>query len=237
MSEGDVRAEASLVGFFPAEKKHRAFLSKALPFLLSCLFLAPGAFWMMGKAGAEFRGEIKKSLMAELVDAESIGFSERMDVLYVLGGNQDDLEIRLATVSSLYHQGVCARIWILSEAGSAEFSAELGRNLTNDEWAARKLQDFGVPQSAVEFKDVKIGFFGTLSEAEGVSELLMKKAVRSIGLVSSSYHTRRVRLAFQKLLDRQGITFFVMGADQTILLRHALLEFGKLKIYQWFLVR
>jgi hypothetical protein len=65
-------------------------------------------------------------------------------LIYVLGGNQDSLTHRFREASILYHQGLSNKILILGRPGITDYNTDLGRNLTNNEWAIRELGKFNV---------------------------------------------------------------------------------------------
>jgi len=93
-----------------------------------------------------------------------------------------------------------------------------------------------VPEENVEPIKLKEGFFGTFSEAEGISSLLKSRGYNDILLISSDYHTNRIKISFDHFLKDPDIKSYTQGSGERILLRQALLEFIKLKIYQYFLI-
>ena len=147
------------------------------------------------------------------------------------------VEFKYRTAADLFHRGISNRIWILSRPGKTEFSRSLGRNLTNDEWSVLKLKEFGVPKENVDPIKIKEGFFGTFSEAKGISSLLNNNIYKNILLISSDDHTKRIKISFDNFLKGQDIKTYTQGSGERILLRHALLEFIKLKLYQYFLIK
>src|SRR5205807_127776 len=117
-------------------------------------------------------------------------------VIYVLSGAQQSLEDRFKTAADLYHQGMASKILILSRTGITAYSPMIDRNLTNDEWTVEKLVSLGVPKEDIELVKIENGFFGTFTEAEGISNLVLNRGYKSLILVSSRYHTRRVWESF-----------------------------------------
>jgi len=124
-------------------------------------------------------------ILSELIDINPLPSGSKVDAIYVLGGSQTGLELKYKTASELYHKGICKRIWILSSPGITEYSVSLGRNLTNNEWSILKLTEFGVPNECIEPIKVKKGFFGTFTEAKGISSLIENRGYRSLLLISS----------------------------------------------------
>ena len=160
----------------------------------------------------------------------------KVDAIYVLGGSQRSLKYKYETAADLFHKGICNRIWILSRPGKTEYSPSEGKNLTNDEWSLLKFRELGLPKEYVKPIKIKEGFFGTLSEAKGISSLVKKKRYKSILLISVPYHTHRVKISFDNFLKDQNILLFVEGSEGKVFLRNLILEFIKLKVYQYFLI-
>ena len=175
-------------------------------------------------------------LLKKLVYSNPPPIGEKVDVIYVLGGSQRSLELKYKTAAKLYHQGIGNRIWILSRPGITEYNRSIGRNLTNDEWSQTKLKKLGVPEKNVEAIEIREGFFGTFSEAKGISALMMNKRYKSIVLITSPGHTYRTKLSFDDFLQNQNDNIYVQSSDEKFLLRSLIVEFVKLKIYQLFLI-
>ncbi|HDL01052.1 MAG TPA: hypothetical protein ENH23_02340, partial [candidate division Zixibacteria bacterium] len=141
-------------------------------FLSLCLFLTvetiPG------------HKELKIALMERLVRIEHVpdtsykSPSNSNNVIYVLGGSQDSLNNKFKTAADLYRRGVCKKILFLSRPGITQYDALPGRNLTNDEWVMKRLVALGVKKEDVEPVSLKKGFFGTFTEAKGVSDIVFK---------------------------------------------------------------
>ena len=160
--------------------------------------------------------------------------SAKATCLYVLGGNQDSLSHRFRKASSLYNQGLSRKILILSKPGITEFSPDLERNLTNDEWAIRELEIFHVKKEDIEPVSVKVGFWGTLSEARDLTDIVRKKGCNRLILVTSDYHTRRAFIAFLRYSTNDSPTVYVYGAEDTTGFLGILAEYVKLLLYDHF---
>lgn len=157
-------------------------------------------------------------------------------LIYVLGGGQDSLVNRFRIAASLYHKGFSEKILILSRPGITEFSPELGRNLTNNEWAIRELEKLHVRKEDVEPVPVKNNVFGTLGEAKDLSDIVRKKGCNRLILVTSDYHTRRVFHAFSKYLSDDSIELYIYGAEDEKNIRYLFSEYIKLFIYVRFAI-
>ncbi len=156
------------------------------------------------------------------------------NVIYVLGGTQPSLEKRFHVAASLYHSKIANRVLILSRAGITGFSPALRRNLTNDEWAEGKLADLGVNKRDIEPIQVEQGMFGTLAEARGIARLAVARGYKSLILVSSSYHTRRVWRSFSYTLKDQNIELYAYMCNDDAGLVGLFWECLKLLIYESF---
>ena len=203
--------------------------------LISTAFLviAISAIWLNSNTAGHFRTDLKQFILNELISIDPPPIGAKVDAIYVLGGSQSSLEFKYKKASDLFHQGISNRIWILSRPGITEFNRSLGRNLTNDEWSVLKLQEFGVPEENIEAIKIEDGFFGTFTEAEGISSLLKSRGYNDIVLISSDYHTKRIKISFDHFLKDQDIKIFTRGSGEKVLLREAIFEFIKLKVYQY----
>jgi uncharacterized SAM-binding protein YcdF (DUF218 family) len=159
-----------------------------------------------------------------------------MTLIYVLGGNQKSLVSRFDLASGLYHQGVAGKIHILSRPGITEFSPELGRNLTNDEWAVREMEFLKVKRGDIVPVSVDTLYFGTLSEAKSLSEMVRKKGYKRLILVSSMYHTRRAYNTFNSFIANCPIELFIYGAGNASGIQYLLSEYIKLIFYDHILL-
>jgi uncharacterized SAM-binding protein YcdF (DUF218 family) len=227
-------------------------LSKAKPifFISFSALLSITLFlvWLNSNSASHVRADLRHLLSNELIRINPPAPGTKVDVIYVLGGSQTSLGYRYKTVADLFHKGICKRIWILSRPGKTEDSPSLGRNLTNDEWSVLKLNEFGVPKEYISPIKAKERFFGTFSEAKDISSLIKRRGYKSLVLVSSPYHTHRVKISFDNFLKNTNTSIFacpvksgfyltgVQGSEGKAFLRDLIVEFLKLKVYQYFLV-
>lgn len=157
-------------------------------------------------------------------------------MIYVLGGNQDSLVNRFRKAASLYHEGFSKKILIFSRPGITEYSPELGRNMTNNEWAIRELEKLDVRREDIEPVSVKKKGFGTLSEAKDLSDIARRKGCNRLILVTSDYHTRRVLHTFLKYGSDNSFELYIYGSEDEKDLRSILSEYMKLFIYDYFAI-
>jgi uncharacterized SAM-binding protein YcdF (DUF218 family) len=179
---------------------------------------------------------IKKVLEQALTHIDPIPYETKADAIYILGGGQESLELKFKTASKLYNKGICKNILILHRPGKTEYNPHLQRNFTNDEWAVLQLQKFGVSKQHIEPISLKGGFFGTLSEAKGISKLIKKRGYKTIILISSPEHTRRVKISFEHFLQNASTKTYTLGSEQQPSLMETITEFIKLNIYKYFLL-
>lgn len=205
-------------------------------FILLVLFFMSLFIWLNSRNAESFRTVMKKMLMDELVRVSPPPPGYAIDVIYILAGNQSSLELKSRAVSEFLNKGQCKNIWIMSLPGLTEYSRQLGRNWTKNEYSQIKLNEFGVPSENVEFVKINEGFFGTLSEADHISALIKKKQYKSVLLIAQPYHTRRVKISFDKFLAGENIIMYIQDSGEQMLLRQILLEYLKLKVYQYFLI-
>lgn len=190
---------------------------------------------LLGSSGV-FRSSLKDYLSNRLIACDTLKPGDFVDIVYILGGSQKSLKLKFKTAADFYHKGVCKKILFLSQAGVTEYSSLLQRNLTNNEWASLNLVNLGIPKKNIKPIDLKEGFFGTYSEAKGISTLLKEKKYKSILLISAPYHTQRVKNSFNSFLQDQDVSVYVQGSGEKLFLRHFIVEFIKLKVYQYLLV-
>jgi uncharacterized SAM-binding protein YcdF (DUF218 family) len=199
-------------------------------FLALCLF-----FFVESFPG---HGALNSWLLERLVSIQPLPddfeklYPHSNKIIYVLGGSQNSLNYRFKTAAGLYQKKTARKIIILSRPGITEYDPSLRRNLTNDEWSVKRLEELGVEKEYVEPLSFKYGFFGTLTEARGVSQEVINKGYDVLILVSSPYHTARVRESFSKYLRGKNINVFIYRSDDYPRLWGLVLEYFKLVLYK-----
>jgi len=155
---------------------------------------------------------------------------------YILGGTQDSLSYKWETVGRLYKEGTVKKILVLHRPGITEYSPALGRNLTNDEWAAGKLKEEGVPVENVEFIPVPPATFDTFAEARVISALARTHKVKRLVLVSSTHHTKRVWLSFSHFNADKAFEPYIYGSEEKVGIFELLREYLIFRIYRYFVL-
>ena len=218
-------------------KINRHICSKPIFLILFSALIAftLSLIWLNSSRASQVRADLKHLLSDELISINP-PVHTKVDAIYALGGSQTSLEYRYKTAADLFHKGICKRILILSRRNKTEYSPALERNLTNDEWSILKLNEFGVPIEHIEPIKIKEGFFGTFAEAKGISSIIKRRGYKSLLLVSSPYHTHRVKISFNNFLKNENTSLIIQGSESKAFLRDLFVEFFKLKIYQYFLI-
>jgi uncharacterized SAM-binding protein YcdF (DUF218 family) len=183
-----------------------------------------------------FEESVRARLLVHLCEVHPAPPAASADVIYVLGGGQSSLEKRFPIAASLYKDQIARRVLILSRPGITEYSADLGRNLTNDEWAYGKLSELGISRSDIESVPVEKSFFGTLSEAAAISNMVKRRGYKTLILVTSDYHTQRVWKAFSTLMENKDVTLFIYSAADPATILNLTQELAKLMVYKIFLL-
>ncbi|MBC2714564.1 MAG: YdcF family protein [Desulfobacteraceae bacterium] len=204
--------------------------------LFLILLIISSIIWLSTKSASNFRTDLKQSILKELISINPPAPGKKVDVMYLLGGNQTSIEFKSKTASEFFHKGICKKIWVMSLPGITKYSQALGRNWTENEYSIMKLKEFGIPEENIEFIKVNEGFFGTYSEARDISSLIQEKQHKSILLITQPYHTHRVKISFNEFLADKNASLFVQDSNEPMLLRHLIVEYIKLKIYQYFLI-
>jgi hypothetical protein len=199
--------------------------------IASVIFLcvAVGAFQAGGALRQALSGALTKTV--PLPDALLSGNNDGKSAVYILGGNQDSLREKFATVSELHFADRAGKILVLSRPGITEYDRQLRRNLTNDEWALQELAKRGIVTQQVELVPLEEEFFGTLTEAGGISRLARERGYRRLILITSRYHTARTWLAFSKYIQDDSMLAIYAAHDDSSL-AGLVAEYIKLLIYK-----
>lgn len=153
-------------------------------------------------------------------------------LIYVMGGNGDDLEIRFRKAAKLFHSGIGQEVMIFIQPGITAFDQALGRNLTNKEWASRQFGHLDMQGDDVIFADFEEGFLGTFTECRNLLEYVRQHGHAHVHIVTSTYHTQRTWLTFFTLSQDEPIFFCVHDAGDTENIRYLIKEYGKLLLYE-----
>ena len=229
MNLSPVKSEGNLTGAI--NLKPLFFLS-----IFVLLFVAVISLWLKSGSSSGFKEIFKDRIQKELISVDKIPFQTKVDAIYIFGGSQESLEYKFRKAANLYQAGICKRILLQYMPGITEYNYELDRNLTNNEWAIKKLQQFGIPRENIEPISMENGFFGTFTEAKCIYLLMNKRGYNSLILISGPYHTKRTKICFENFLNGHNVVFYVQGSEERVTLNVLIIELIKLKIYKYFLI-
>gem|GEM_PF-5216529 len=165
------------------------------------------------------------------------GIEKNRHLIYVMGGSEPDLRERFRKASELLRGGTGEKILVFIQPGITAYDQALGRNLTNEEWTVRQLENLGIGKQDFDFAEFEEGFFGTFSECKNLLEFAGPHGYDHIHIVTSTYHTQRTWLTFSILSDcYQPISLSVHDAGDIEDIRYLLEEYGKLLFYRFFLL-
>ena len=131
------------------------------------------------------------------------------DVLVVLSGG---LPYRAEGAADVYQQGYTPRVWVSRPAGPQEELAQIGVHyIGEEEYNREAIVHRGVPESAVQILPEEIE--NTEQEIEEISRLMRRDGRRTVIIVTSPEHTRRVRALWNRFAGND-LTLIVRGADE-----------------------
>jgi len=199
-----------------------------LSFSLLCLgLLLLGAFGAI--AGWPW---MDQALRDRLVIVDALPQNDTLDAVYIFGGNQAALEPKFDTASELYAQNRTDTVLILSRPGITEYNATYGRNLTNDEWSLINLERRGIPKEDVQTVEIDGGFFGTFAEARRISELAKERGYEAMALISSPYHTKRIKESMAHFYKETEFTYYILASEYRRSSMALIKEYIKLQLYR-----
>ena len=209
-------------------------LVRASCLLLVTSALVTSAFAVSLTVSPVLRQRASEYLLDQLTYSRSLpDDSDRLfDVLYVLGGTPDSLEAKFKVAANLLRQGKAALLLVSSENTRMRFSADLGRNMTWNEWVLSELKKLGIGSDAVRLVILEEGFFGTWSEAKAVSRLVREEGNGRLILVTAPYHSRRVWESFSHTTRNPEMRLFLYLSDERVYLRNLFVEYVKLQVYR-----
>jgi uncharacterized SAM-binding protein YcdF (DUF218 family) len=181
---------------------------------------------------------IHENILNDLTSINNLPAKKTFDSVYILGGDQESLKSKYKFFSTLYFQGCCKEIVILSRPGITEYSSSLKRNMTNDEWSCMIFDNYGISAEEIQMLQVETDFFGTYTEAEFLTRMAEQKSWKSLLLITSPHHTKRVTESFTRSVEKNklDLDIWVTASNEKVGLFELFLELFKLKFYQMFLL-
>jgi uncharacterized SAM-binding protein YcdF (DUF218 family) len=163
-----------------------------------------------------FFDDINENLLLFLTSTDELPQNKVFDAVYILGGNQESLKAKYKKAASIYIKGWCKEIIILSRPGITEYNISIRRNLTNDEWSRLILEGLGVSGKDVRTMVMEPGFFGTYTESKNVSKMIEENGWKSLLLITSPHHTKRVKKCFAHFIDGTAADFYVAAPEYKV---------------------
>jgi len=125
---------------------------------------------------------------------------EKAGAIAVLSGRMPSRALEAARV---YKQGYAAHVWLTRSTEPAATLETLSVTYLGEEsYNKQILMHEGVPESAIQVLEPPI--VNTADEMKTIGETLRKENQRSVIIVSSKVHTRRVRVLWNRLSSRDG---------------------------------
>lgn len=127
-------------------------------------------------------------------------------IVFVLSGAPQERSMK---ATELFKNGFCKKI-ICTGANHPQDFAALGMDMTEGELTKLALTRLNVPDSAIEV--LKEGT-STLEESDAILKYCLEKKINQIEIVSSKFHTRRVRSVFKDKFAEKNIEVKIIGAS------------------------
>jgi uncharacterized SAM-binding protein YcdF (DUF218 family) len=132
---------------------------------------------------------------------------DRADAIFVLGGDPD---IRPYAAAELYRRGFAPRV-LVPGMETGRLAAD-GLIPTQTELFLRVLHKEGVPDSAVQVLNLPGGTSSTTEDAQVLAGWVRRTGARRVIAVTTTYHTRRTRLALRRALKGSDVRVMMYGA-------------------------
>jgi uncharacterized SAM-binding protein YcdF (DUF218 family) len=134
---------------------------------------------------------------------------EKAQAIVVLSGR---MPLRAMEAAKLYRQGYAARVWLThSTEPGATLEAMQIAYVGEDSYNLRVLMYEGVPADAIRILEPPI--INTADEIAAVSAVLEEEKGRTVIIVTSKVHTRRVRILWHRLAARRGKAIIRAASD------------------------
>ena len=130
------------------------------------------------------------------------------DVIVVLSGSAVYSE-RTQHAAEFYRQGLANRILLTNDNARGEWSTEEQRNPFFYERARNNLLRLGVPADRIEVLSTPVT--NTYDEAVALREYAATNKLRSLLVVTSAYHSRRVLWTFERVFGQTSIAINVQS--------------------------
>lgn len=149
-----------------------------------------------------FRYSILRGIGNYLIVSEP---SEQSEVMFVLSGSPVD---RGTGAVKIYNNGFIKKIICTGGNKPADFEA-LGLDYYESQLTKSEIVRSGVPESVVSVINEGTS---TQEESDVILNYCRQNNVHSCIILSSDFHTRRVRSVFKKKLEKENIKVIICGA-------------------------
>ena len=127
----------------------------------------------------------------------------------VLSGN---LPVRAIEAAKLYREGYAPEIWLTHSTEPGETLAEMGIPFAGEDYYnVQVLIHEGVPQGAIRLLEPPI--VNTADEMNVIATALAGERERSVIIVTTKAHTRRVRLLWRRVAAGRGMAIVRAASD------------------------
>ena len=125
---------------------------------------------------------------------------EKAEAIAVLSGR---MPLRALEAAKLYQEGYAPEVWLTHASEPGDTLAELGIPFQGEDYYSKRiLVEEGVPETAIRLLDPPI--LNTADEMKVIGAQLAREKSRTVIIVTSKPHTRRVRLLWRRLAGGQG---------------------------------
>jgi uncharacterized SAM-binding protein YcdF (DUF218 family) len=127
----------------------------------------------------------------------------------VLSGN---MPVRAMEAAKLYREGYAPEIWLTHSVEPGETLAEMGIPFAGEDYYnMRVLIHEGVPPGAIRLLEPPI--VNTADEMNVIATVLAGERERSVIIVTTKVHTRRVRLLWRRVAAGRGLAIVRAASD------------------------
>lgn len=169
------------------------------------LVITLGVLLLLGMTLLVFRTSLLRGFGGYLIQEDEL---QRVECIFVLGGNSEDRGIYAA---QLYHQGYTDKLVAIGE-NIPSVLAILDTNLTEGELTKAVFIKEGVPAEDIDLINHSTS---TFEEIEYISSYCSDHKLKTIGIVSSRFHTRRIHKTFKKAFNGEHTEYFIFGAPSS----------------------
>ena len=134
---------------------------------------------------------------------------EKAQAIVVLSGR---MPIRALEAAKLYRNGYAPKIWLTHSTEPGTTLGAMGISYTGEEaYNVQVLKHEGVPADAIQVLEPLI--VNTADELEAVSAALTQEKYKTVIIVTSKVHTRRVRILWHRIAKGRGQAIVRAASD------------------------